>query len=76
VPFVFGIYTGIYIGQTKNLISSHKPSIYCPPTIFVADGPNVIDIFESFVNRSPAFEQQPVGDEMLDELVIVFPCQQ
>src|SRR5271170_2437019 len=37
VSFVFGIYTGIYRAN-ESLIASHKPSIYCPPTIFVADG--------------------------------------
>jgi hypothetical protein len=64
VSFVFGIYTGIYRAN-ESLISSHKPYLYCPPTIFVADGPNVIDILESFVNRFPAFKQQPVGVVML-----------
>jgi hypothetical protein len=73
VSFVFGIYTGIYRAN-ESLISSHKPSLYCPPTIFVADGPNLIDILESFVNRFPAFKQQPVGVVMLDALVSVFPC--
>ena len=73
VSFVFGIYTGIYRAN-ESLISSHKPSLYCPPTIFVADGPNVIDILESFVNRFPASKQQPVGVVMLDALVSVFPC--
>jgi hypothetical protein len=73
ISFVFGVYTGIYRAN-ESLISSHKPSIYCPPTIFVADGPNVIDILESFVNRFPAFKQQPVGVVMLDALVSVFPC--
>ena len=75
VSFVFGIYTGIYRAN-ESLISSHKPSLYCPPTILVADGPNVIDILENFVNRFPAFKQQPVGVVMLDALVSVFPCQQ
>jgi hypothetical protein len=42
VSFVFGIYTGIYRAN-ESLIANHKPSLYCPPTIFVADGPNVID---------------------------------
>ena len=55
ISFVFGIYTGIYRAN-ESLISSHKPSLYCPPTIFVADGPNVIDILESFVNRFPTFK--------------------
>jgi hypothetical protein len=64
VSFVFGIYTGIYRAN----------ELYCPPTIFVADGPNVIDILENFVNRFPAFKQQPVGVVMLDALVSVFPC--
>ena len=73
VSFVFGIYTGIYRAN-ESLISSHKPSLYCPPTIFVADGPNVIDMLESFVNRFPTFKQQPVGVVMLDALVSVFPC--
>ena len=73
--FCFGIYTGIYRAN-ESLISSHKPSLYCPPTIFVADGPNLIDILESFVNRFPAFKQQPVGVVILDALLSVFPCQQ
>ena len=72
ISFVFGVYTGIYRAN-ESLISNHKPSLYCPPTIFVADGPNVIDILESFVNRFPAFKQQPVGVVMLDALVSVFP---
>src|SRR5277367_6683771 len=45
VSFVFGIYTGIYPAN-ESLTSSNKPSLYCPPTIFVADGPNVIDILD------------------------------
>ena len=73
VSFVFGVYTEIYRAN-ESLISSHRPSLYCQPTIFVADGPNVIDILESFVNRFPAFKQQPVGVVMLDALVSVFPC--
>ena len=75
ISFVFCIYTGIYRAN-ESLISSHKPSLYCQPTTFVADGPNVIDILESFVNRFPEFKQQPVGVVMLDALVSVFPCQQ
>jgi hypothetical protein len=73
ISFVFGIYTGIYRAN-ESLIAKHQPSLYCPPTIFVADGPNVIDILESFVNRFPASKQQPVGVVMLDALVSVFPC--
>src|SRR5271163_4073270 len=73
ISFVFGIYTGIYRAN-ESLISSHRPSLYCQPTIFVADGPNVIDILESFANRFPASKQQPVGVVMLDALVSVFPC--
>jgi hypothetical protein len=34
VSFVFAIYTGIYQAN-ESLISSHKPSLYCPPSIFV-----------------------------------------
>ena len=73
VSFVFGIYTGIYRAN-ESLNSNHKPSLYCPPATFVADGPNVIDILERFVDRFPAFKQQPVGVVMLDALVSVFPC--
>ena len=75
ISFVFGVYTGIYRAN-ESLLSNHRPSLYCPPTIFVADGPNVIDILESFVNRFPAFKQQPVGVVILDALLSVFPCQQ
>ena len=74
ISFVFGIYTGIYRAN-ESLISIHRPSLYCQPTIFVADGPNVIDILVSLVNRFPAFKQQPVGVVMLDALVSVFRCQ-
>ena len=73
VAFVFGIYTGIYRAN-ESLISRHKPSFYCPPPAFVADGPKVIDILEDFVNRFPEAKQQPVGVVMLDALVSVFPC--
>ena len=73
VAFVFGIYTGIYRANS-SLISGHKPSLYCPTPTFVADGPNVIDILEHFVDRFPASKQQPVGVVMLDALVSVFPC--
>jgi hypothetical protein len=73
VAFVFGIYTGIYRANSR-LSSSHKPSLYCPPTIFVADGPNVVDILERFVDRFPASKQQPVGVVMLDALVSTSPC--
>ena len=73
VAFVFGVYTGIYRANS-SLISSHKLSLYCPPPTFVADGPNVIDILERFVDRFPASKQQPVGVVMLDALVSVFPC--
>src|ERR1700722_6980285 len=73
VSFVFGIYTGIYRAN-ESLISSHKPSFYCEPPAFVADGPKVIDILEDFVTRFPAVKQQPVGVVMLDALVSVFPC--
>ena len=72
ISFVFGVYTGIYRAN-KSLISNHRSSLYCQPTVFVADGPNVIDILESFVNRFPAFKQQPVGVVMLDALVSLFP---
>jgi hypothetical protein len=73
VTFVYGIYTGIYRAN-ESLISDHKPSLYCPPSTFVADGVNIIDILENFVNRFPAFKQQPVGVVMLDALINVFPC--
>jgi hypothetical protein len=73
VAFVFGIYTGIYRANS-SLISGHKPSLYCPPPTFVADGPNVIDILERFVDRLPASKQQPVCVMMLDALVSAFPC--
>ncbi len=73
VSFVFGIYTGIYRAN-ESLLSSHKPSFYCPPPTFVADGPDVIDILERLVDRFPAFKQQPVGVVMLAALISVFPC--
>ena len=73
VSFVYGVYTGIYRAN-ESLISNHKQSFYCPPQTFVADGPNIIDMLEDFVNRFPAFKQQPVGVVMLDALVSVFPC--
>jgi hypothetical protein len=73
VSFVYGIYTGIYRAN-ESLIASHRPSLYCQPPTFVADGLNIVDILESFVNRFPAIKQKPVGEVMLDALISVFPC--
>jgi hypothetical protein len=55
VSFVFSIYAGIFRAN-ESLNSSHKPSIYYQTTIFVADGPNVIDIFREFRKSVPCVQ--------------------